>query len=153
MPKNSGFMASWIWKKQDSYNPYQQVVIARKFFRLKRVEQAEIRITTDGWYRLMINGEWVNDGPCRSWPEHFQFDQFAVTPYLVEGNNEIQVIARHWSAGNFHTIPRQAGLLAQLDITFVNGRKKHIGTDASWIKHAPTMYRSDIYYRINSFNL
>lgn len=138
MLKNSVFTASWIWKKQESYNPYQQVVVARKYFRLKTVEQAELRITADGWYRLIINGEWVNDGPCRSWPEHFQFDQFDVTPYLTEGKNEIHIIARHWSAGNFHTVPRQAGLLAQLDITFANGRKKHIVTDGSWmITEAP----------------
>jgi len=133
MTKNAGLTAKWIWKKQESTNPYQQVVMTRKFIRLKTVGQAEMRISTDGGYRLLINGRWVNDGPCRSWPEHYQFDTLDVTSYLAEGQNEITIIARHWSAGNFHTIPRQAGLLAQLDIMEPSGLKKRMGTDESWL--------------------
>lgn len=132
LPKNVGLTAHWIWKKQDSYNPYQQVIAARKFIKLEKVKLAEIRLTTDGWYRLFINGEWVTDGPCRSWPEHFQFDVIDAAPYLVEGRNEVLIIARHWSVGNFHTVPRQAGLLAQLDVVFSNGSKKRFGTDETW---------------------
>jgi len=133
MSKISGLTAKWIWKKQGSYNPYQQVVLARKVIRLKKVEQAMMRITTDGGYRLLINSAWVNDGPCRSWPEHFQFDLLDVTPYIKEGLNEITVIARHWSIGNFHSVPRQAGLLVQLDLTCTDGRTRRIGTDGNWM--------------------
>ncbi len=133
MSKITGLTAKWIWKQQESYNPYQQVVLARKVVRLKKIEQARMRITTDGGYRLLINGEWINDGPCRSWPEHFQFDHLDVTPYMKEGLNEITVIARHWSVGNFHTVPRQAGLLAQLDINLAGGLKRRIATDGSWL--------------------
>lgn len=132
MAKNSGLTAKWIWKKQDSYNPYQQVVVAKKHARLSEVEQAHICISADGSYRLMINGEWVNDGPCRSWPEHFQYDRIDVSSYIVHGENEIVVIARHWSVGNFHTVPRQAGILIQLDLVLAGGRRKRIVSDESW---------------------
>jgi len=64
--------AKWIWKKQRSYNPRHQTVVARKEIRLGDIRQATMRVTADGSYRLYVNGEWVNDGPCRSWPEHFQ---------------------------------------------------------------------------------
>ncbi len=39
----------------------------------------------DDAYRLFVNGEWVADGPGRSWPEHFQYDEIDVTPYLAAG--------------------------------------------------------------------
>jgi hypothetical protein len=133
MKKSNAWKAAWIWKRQESYNPYQQVVVARKNFRAGRFEKAEIRVTTDGWYRLLVNSEWVCDGPCRSWPEHFQFDEVDISTFLVDGENEIIIVARHWSAGNFHTVPRQAGLLAQINLVLLNGRTKHIATDRSWL--------------------
>lgn len=133
MAKNPRLTAKWIWKKQASYNPYQQVVVAQKLVRLGRVERAEMRITTDGWYRLLVNGQWANDGPCRSWPEHFQYDVIDISAYLEEGDNELLVIARHWSVGTFHTVPRQAGLLVQLDLTMADGKSRRIVSDGSWL--------------------
>lgn len=125
--------AKWIWENQDNYNPYQQIIVAKKKFNSDEVKRATIRITTDGRYRLFINNHWVNDGPCRSWPEHFQYDEIDVTSFLETGKNEIRVIARHWSVGTFHTVPKQAGLLAQLDIQNQDGTTQQIFTDKSWL--------------------
>ena len=124
--------AKWIWQSQKDYNVYNQTIVARKTVRLEGVQQAQMRITADTFYRLFINDKWVNDGPCRSWPEHFQYDAFDVTAYLHAGVNEIQVIARYSGCGDFHHVPKQAGLLAQLDVTLASGRTETIVTDRSW---------------------
>lgn len=124
--------AKWIWKQQQQYNYYNQTIIARKRFRLSQVSEATIRITADSYYRLYINDEWVNDGPCRSWPEHFQYDQIDVTSYLKAGNNEIKIIARYFGTGDFHHVPQQAGLLVQLDAKLRSGRTKTIISDQTW---------------------
>jgi len=124
--------AYWIWKSQPSYNPYQQVIYARKVFRAGLLDAAVLRIAVDGQYRLAVNGDWVGDGPARSWPEHFQYDTLDLAPYLLEGENELLIVARHWSAGNFHSVPRQAGLLAQLDLELAGGRRRSIPSDRSW---------------------
>lgn len=124
--------AKWIWQAQKDYNVYNQTIVARKTVRLDGVQQAQMRITADTFYRLFINDQWVNDGPCRSWPEHFQYDAFDVTAYLRPGINKIYVIARYAGCGDFHHVPKQAGLLAQLDVTFANGRTQTIVTDRSW---------------------
>jgi hypothetical protein len=58
--------------------------------------QASIKITADSFCRLYINGKWVNDGPCRSWPEHYQYDEIDVAPYIISGSNEIKVVARYY---------------------------------------------------------
>ena len=124
--------ASWIWKQQKNYNIYNQTIIARKYFDSARPKSATMKITADSFYRLFINGVWVNDGPCRSWANHYQYDVLDVAPYLTDGRNEIIVIARYFGVGTFHTIPQQAGLLAQLEIEYPDGKKKVIGTDKSW---------------------
>ena len=99
---------------------------------LAKPQQATLRITADSFYRLFINGHWVNDGPARSWPEHFQYDVIDATPYLVDGANEIRIIARYYGVGDFHRVPKQAGLLAQLDVQFANGKTTKLSSDGSW---------------------
>ena len=124
--------AKWIWLKDADVHAYNQTVVARKEFRLTKPQQATLRITADSFYRLFINGHWVNDGPGRCWPEHFQYDVLDVTPYLEDGVNEIRVIARYYGVGDFHRVPKQAGLLAQLDVTSANGKATTLITDGSW---------------------
>lgn len=124
--------ALWIWKRQASYKAYNQTVLLRKEFHLASLpELAHLCITADSWYRLFVNGAWVNDGPCRSWPEHYQYDEIDVKPYLREGQNELRVIAKYWGTGTFHTVPQQAGFWAQLELT-LSGRTQVIATDGTW---------------------
>ncbi len=131
MPSSPSLTAFWIWRRQDSYTPYHQVILARKAFRLSAAPGAtasgSLKIAMDGAYRLFVNGEWVADGPGRSWPEHFQYDEIDVTPYLAAGRNELVIVARHWQVGDFHNRPQQAGLLVQLDIG-----KRRIVSDSTW---------------------
>ncbi len=124
--------AQWIWKRQASYKAYNQTVLLRKEFLLEsQPEQARLCITADSWYRLLVNGAWVNDGPCRSWPEHYQYDEINLLPYLRGGQNELRVIAKYWGTGTFHTVPQQAGFWAQLEVT-VSGKTQVIATDGTW---------------------
>ncbi len=124
--------AKWIWNAQRDYNVYNDTVAARREFSLRAFRQAVMRITADSYYRLRINGRWVNDGPCRAWPEHYQYDQIDVTPYLQVGSNEVEIVASYYGVGTFHQRPQQAGLLAQIDVELADGTSKTIGTDRQW---------------------
>lgn len=124
--------AKWIWRKQRNYNAYNQTVIARKRFRQGEVRDAQIAITADSYYRLYINGTWVNDGPCRSWPWHYQYDVIDAAPYLQKGENCIEIIARYFGVGTFHQVPEQAGLLVQLEVMLKGGKKTTIVSDGTW---------------------
>ncbi len=134
--------AQWIWRQGQDVHAYNQTVIARRQFKLGEIQTATLRITADSFYRLFINGRWVNDGPARAWPEHYQYDVIDAAPYLQPGGNVIEVVARYYGVGDFHRIPKQAGLLAQLDVTDAKGRVKTLITDASWeVAEAPAWVR------------
>jgi len=130
--------AKWIWAKRGDYTRYNQTILARRSLRLGEVRRAVIRITADSYYRLLINGRWVGDGPQRAWPEHYQYDELDVTAYLRRGENEVAVIARYFGVGTFHQVPQHPGLLAQLDIKLASGRKRTVVTDGNWeVAEAP----------------
>ncbi|OQY31844.1 MAG: hypothetical protein B6241_13030 [Spirochaetaceae bacterium 4572_59] len=124
--------AKWIWNKRQNYNTYNDAIIARKCFSLASIIEAQVAVSADSYYRLKINGQWVNDGPARGWPEHYQYDLIDISSYLVKGENSIEITARYFGVGDFHRVCQQAGLLAQLEITGTDGQVKIIGTDASW---------------------
>ena len=124
--------AKWIWNDQQKYDIYNQTIIAQKKFNLEDMSEAILKITADSYYRLYINDEWINDGPCRSWPEHYQYDVLDITSHLNIGKNTIKILAKYWGIGNFHTIPKQAGLLAQIEIKQKNNDIKTIVTNSSW---------------------
>lgn len=139
--------AYWIWKKQRDYNRYNQTIIAWKAFKLDSIRQATIDITADSFYRLYINNRWVNDGPCRSWLEHYQYDEFDITAYLKEGINQIKIIARYFGVGTMHQIPKQAGLLVQIEIlgekhcnTIITDDSWHVTEAGCWISSTPRVF-------------
>ncbi|MFA6240359.1 MAG: alpha-L-rhamnosidase C-terminal domain-containing protein [Candidatus Hydrogenedentales bacterium] len=124
--------AQWIWHPQDSFLEYNDTIVARKSFTLPEFTAARMAITADTRYRLFINDVWVNDGPSRSWPDHYQFDVIDVAPCLKVGENQIRVISKYFGVGTFHQVPQQAGLLVQLDVAPKSGQALQILSDSSW---------------------
>lgn len=130
--KRGKLKAMWIWARQSDVHGYNQTVEAVKTFRSPAVREAMLRITADTAYRLHINGEWVSNGPARFWPEHAYYDEIDVAAYLRPGLNEIRVIVKYHGAGSFHHVPRQAGLLCQLDLRAAGGKARSIVSDRTW---------------------
>ncbi len=124
--------AQWIWLSQPQIQPYHQTIIARKVFSAADATRAVLKITADSAYRLCVNGVWINDGPCRAWPEHYQYDELDITGYLKSGENELRITATYWGTGTFHQVPQQPGVLAELTLTDPAGSAQIIATDATW---------------------
>jgi hypothetical protein len=129
----SPITAKWIWRAQPDGPVYNQTVIARKSVQFDKPRQGLMRITADSFYRLYVNGQWVADGPARCWPEHFQYDVLDVSNYLRDGMNHLEVVARYYGVGDFHKVPKQPGLLAQLDVAAADGRSTCCTSDDSWM--------------------
>jgi len=125
------FTAQWIWTSASRVHDYNTTALFKREFRLEQIDSAQLAVTADSWYRLKINGEWINDGPCRSYPSHYQYDLIDVTAALRPGINIIEAVVRYFGIGTFHQIPQQAGFLAQLEVRS-GSEMKVIGTDSSW---------------------
>ena len=137
------WQANWIWAEDSNPEGYNQAAWATRAFTLKKPGAATLAITADSWYRVWVNGAWIADGPCRSWPWRTQFDVLDVAPHLRAGENGILVLARHWGCGNFHQRPQKAGILAQLEVKD-GARKVVLGTDASWTAAACKALRPNV---------
>ena len=127
------FSAKWIWKEQNNYKIYNQTVVFIKDFEIsKECTVAMLGITADTFYRLKVNDIWVNDGPSRGYPEHYNYDLIDIAPYLRQGENKISVTAKFFGCETFHQICQQAGFIAQLELKFADGSSDIIKTDSSW---------------------
>ncbi len=126
------FEAKWIWKKQKDRLPYNQTVVAKKRFKLGAFDSGMLRITADSYYRLYVNGTWIADGPCRSWTEHFRYDELDVTSALQEGDNEIEIVASFFGVGVLTRQVKEPGLLAQLDAIRDGVGSATVATDGTW---------------------
>jgi hypothetical protein len=130
--KRKQIQGDWIWAPGTTGKEYNQYYWFTHSFDLEKPSHASLRITADSWYRLYINDEWVNDGPCRSWPQHYQYDVLDVTSWLTKGKNQIKVLVRYFGAGHFHRIPQRGGLLADLEITSATGDVVSISSGDHW---------------------
>ncbi len=124
---------NWIWAAKVDGRQYNQCVTFRREIKLDNVTSGRIAITADTYYRLKINGQWLNDGPGRSYPEHYQFDVLDLGGVLRNGNNLLEVTVRYFGCGTFHQIPQRAGFLAELCVDKVDGSAESIVTDDSWL--------------------
>ena len=133
MTKRAFRQAKWIWSEESDVYGYNQAIITRRRFQMEEMSgRAVLRVTADSWYRLIINDRWVNDGPCRSWPEHYQYDEIDVTAHLRSGENTIEILARYWGTGTFHQVPQQAGVLAELVTQEETAETLVLSTDGNW---------------------
>ena len=120
--------SKWIWCAQNDLHDYNQTVLFTKEFGVNSCAGTMLRITADSWYRASINGKWINDGPARAYPNHWQYDEIDISSALKKGKNRIEIVVRYFGIGTIHQIPQQAGLRAELHLD-----STVIGTDSTWL--------------------
>ncbi len=131
----------WIWIDAEEA-PINFKLLARKKFPIKDVpNNAILKISADTRYRLYINGQWVNDGPIRSFPSRYSVDVIEVSKYLRVGENVIAVEVYHWGEGTFQSVVVRGGLLVELWInerpTVVSDSTWKVCPDPSWDRFSP----------------
>ncbi|MGF1571949.1 MAG: alpha-L-rhamnosidase N-terminal domain-containing protein [Sumerlaeia bacterium] len=140
-------IGNWIWHPHQQGNEYNLFVwFKRSIIADANLSKAAIFITAECYYRLFVNGKWINDGPCRSWQNHYQYDVIDLKSALVEGENEILVLCRYYGAGSFHRVPKRAGFMADLMLFdqygYVTDRlftdeSWHCAIDEAWVQSVP----------------
>ena len=121
------WIAKWIWIDGEP-RPRNYHLCARKVFTCSSAAEGRLHISADSRYRLYLNGEWLGDGPARSWRDLQQFDTYDISGSLKMGENVLAVLVQHFGEGTFHYEIGRGGLLAQVE---ADG---HVlaATDATW---------------------
>lgn len=126
----------------------------RKSFALNApVKRAVLYVTALGLYEMHLNGQRVGDHVLApDWTDYrkrVRYQAYDVTAMLNAGDNALAgLIAPGWYSGKIGNGAKQffgtkPALLAQLEVTFANGRTETIATDASWKSHASPVLSSD----------
>ncbi|MDF2788205.1 MAG: alpha-L-rhamnosidase [Neobacillus sp.] len=132
--------------------------LVRKSFEVldKKIEKARLYITAHGLYHAKINGQRVTAAEFTpdftTYANYLQYQTYDVLPYLTEGENVFGVIlADGWYAGRI-SIPggssqfgNRIGLLAQLEITYIDQSKQVLATDSSFLSSDSHYVYSDIF--------
>jgi len=148
---NSDWQAKWInvpeeEKQTISENGYffHRPQYLRKSFILENpIEQARLYITSKGVFEAEINGEKVGrDVMTPGWTsfqKRIETLTYDVTDMLKKGENSIGVVvAEGWYSGRIAYTRSYVGqkpvpqLISQLEITFQNGERQIVTSDAGW---------------------
>ena len=126
----------------------------RKPFELKSpVQRAVLYATALGLYDVHINGRRVGDHVLApDWTDYrkrVRYQAYDVTALVKRGDNAIgALLANGWFSGHignggnafFGKVP---ALLAQLEVTYADGRTEQVVTDASWKSQRSPILSSD----------
>ena len=121
------------------------------------VEKAVLRVTAMGVYEAHLNGQRVGDfilAPgWTAYHKRLQVQEYDVTPLLKEQNILRITVGKGWyrSPMGWNDTIRQGlgqhpcGLIAELTLTYPDGRKEVIATDESWGVQESCVRFSEIY--------
>ena len=126
----------------------------RKSFALASpVQRAVLYATALGLYEGHINGQRVGDHVLApDWTDYrkrVRYQAYDVTALLKRGDNAIAALlgdgwySGHIGNGGFQFFGKVPAFLAQLEVTYTDGRSERIVTDASWKSHRSPILSSD----------
>ena len=127
--------ARWIWSESagDSLNSW---VMFRKRLPLEPGNAGTRRtlaMAADARYHLWVNGQWIGEGPARSWPDELFADTYDLSE-LLEGTDslELQILVHHFTPGTSNYIVGEPGCAVELVETHRNSKQILLQSDASW---------------------
>ncbi|MCS7055718.1 MAG: glycoside hydrolase family 78 protein, partial [Thermoflexales bacterium] len=156
------WQAQWItldWDDgQDSTQPRPAPMLRRAFTLDGRVRTARLYVTSLGLYELRLNGRRVGDALLTpgwtSYNKRLQYQTYDVTELLGEGANAIgAMLADGWYRGHIgfdgqrrNLYGSRLALLAQLHVTYDDGREVIITSDADWRATTGPIRMAEIYH-------
>ncbi len=155
---DSDWLARWITPnlQEDTSKPNPVPMLRREFQVKKDVVSARVYASAMGLYQLELNGKQVGDQDFTpGWTAYdfrYQYQTYDITPDLKIGVNCLgALLGDGWFRGNMtwddrrNSYGTRLGLIAQLVITYKDGKKEIVGTDESWKAETGPVLLSDIY--------
>ena len=155
----SDWTAQWIEPDlpEDPSMPQPSPMLRRAFALKRAVRSARIYVTSHGLYELSINGKRVGEDVLTpgwtSYATRLQYQTYDVTqPACAAATTSLgALLGNGWYRGQIgfqkhrnHYGDRLA-LLAQLDVTYADGTRETIGSDAQWKAATGPIQLAEIY--------
>lgn len=155
---SSNWQAEWItpgWD-EDASQPQPSPLLRRRFRAESGLLAARLYATSLGLYELCLNGRRVGDALLTpgwtSYDHRLQYQSYDVTNLIQVGENVVgAVLGDGWYRGYLgHKGHRciygdRLALLAQLRLTYADGRVESIGSDRAWRAAQGPILMSDLY--------
>ena len=151
--------ASWIEPdlSDDLSKPGPVPMVRREFKLSGPVESARAYVTAHGLYELYLNGQRVGDQlftpGWTSYKARLQYQTYDVTSLLKPGANAVgALLGNGWYRGNLawegrrNIYGQRLGLLAQIQVTYKDGRHDVITSDSGWKASTGPILMSEIYH-------
>ncbi|MDD4415039.1 MAG: alpha-L-rhamnosidase N-terminal domain-containing protein [Oscillospiraceae bacterium] len=108
----------------------QRILINKSFFFKQSGKSVRIRITADDYYKLYINGRFVGQGPAQGYYFCYYWNEFDITDFLNNGENEISVDVYYHGliSRSYNSADRRMGMVAEL----YSEDKCILFTDETW---------------------
>jgi alpha-L-rhamnosidase len=154
----SDWKAGWITPnvQEDPSKSNPSPMLRRVFEAKKDIASAQLYASAMGLYQLELNSKRVGDQYFTpGWTAYdfrFQYQTYDVTAQLKPGKNCLgALLGDGWFRGymgwgnNHNSYGSKLALLAQLVITYKDGKQQIIGTDRDWKSTTGPILMSDIY--------
>jgi alpha-L-rhamnosidase len=155
----SDWKASWIEPglPEDATKPGPAPMLRREFRLGGAVARARAYVTSHGLYEMYVNGRRVGDQVFTpgwtSYGKRLQYQSYDVTVLLKAGENAVGVLLGNgWYRGDLaweghrNVYGNHLALLAQIRITYRDGREEVIGSDGQWKAATGPILMSEIYH-------
>jgi alpha-L-rhamnosidase len=155
---DADWQARWITPDlQEDTSKSNPVPMLRREFQVKKdVVSARLYASAMGLYQLELNGKRVGDQYFTpGWTAYdfrYQYQTYDITSDLKPGVNCLgALLGDGWFRGNMtwgnkrNSYGTRLGLLAQLVITYKDGKKQIVSTDENWKATTSPILLSDIY--------
>lgn len=92
------------------------ILMRRKFNYKKTANNVRIKITADDYYKLYINGSYVGQGPSQGYHFCYYWNEYDITDFLHDGENEIFVDVYYQGLINrvYNSGDRRLGMIAEV---------------------------------------
>ena len=143
MMKRTDWEAKWIWR--DIVAKPNEFLLFRKVIKINYTfKEAYFYITAESNYVLYINGKYVHRGTSFSYPNQQIYDEINISHLLRKGENVIGIVVNYFGIPSGNSLPKEAGLCAELEIIDNKGNLNKIMTDSTWKNTIATEWKQDV---------
>jgi len=124
----------YVWSSSEGAGRADYVMF-RNVFTVEGDADADalIHIFADSRYHLLVNGEFVNFGPARFYPEHPQYDTYDISPMLKEGTNVVAIKGLSNGTYTYQVPLSKAGLIAWGEVKSGEKVIHRFSTPGNWV--------------------